>query len=375
MEKTASQSIKTTKKRTIIDDVMHFLVHNGFLFTVIVMCLVHVVLLGIMIAAGIKPLIIFNILSVIVYGFCIFLCRYGYIMPVYISIIIEVTSYTFFSSYFIGLKCGTYCFLFSIVPIIIYFGSYLFKGFARIIIVLMLALNFSVFVFLYIRLSEMPPIIETNAVTRLTLVIFSAFVMVFSTMFYNTIYIYTSENEVNFLEKKNEQLSVDATEDSLTGLLNRRGFLPIIEDLMKDKNNHFCVAFCDIDNFKRINDTYGHDGGDEVLRHIASMIKREMHGCQVCRWGGEEIVILMKDYDLAVAKEKMEYLRKSIEASQTVFFNKYISATITIGLEEINDSYNEPDDIIKVADERMYYGKQHGKNIVIWQTVSNSETA
>lgn len=375
MEKTASQSIKTTKKRTIIDDVMHFLVHNGFLFTVIVMCLVHVVLLGIMIAAGIKPLIIFNILSVIVYGFCIFLCRYGYIMPVYISIIIEVTSYTFFSSYFIGLKCGTYCFLFSIVPIIIYFGSYLFKGFARIIIVFMLALNFSVFVFLYIRLSEMPPIIETNAVTRLTLVIFSAFVMVFSTMFYNTIYIYTSENEVNVLEKKNEQLSVDATEDALTSLLNRRGFLPIIEDLMKDKNNHFCVAFCDIDNFKRINDTYGHDGGDEVLRHIASMIKREMHGCQVCRWGGEEIVILMKDYDLAVAKEKMEYLRKSIEASQTVFFNKYISATITIGLEEINDSYNEPDDIIKVADERMYYGKQHGKNIVIWQTVSNSETA
>ncbi len=374
MEKTASQSVKT-KKRTIIDNVMHFLVHNGFLFTVIVMCMVHVALLGIMIAAGIKPLIIFNILSVIVYGFCIFLCRYGYIMPVYISIIIEVTSYTFFSSYFIGLKCGTYCFLFSIVPIIIYFGSYLFKGFARIIIVIMLALNFSVFVFLYIRLSEMPPIIETNAVTRLTLVIFSAFVMVFSTMFYNTIYIYTSENEVNILEKKNEQLSMDATEDALTGLLNRRGFLPIIEDLMKDKNNHFCVSFCDIDNFKRINDTYGHDGGDEVLRHIESMIKREMHGCQVCRWGGEEIVILMKDYDLAVAKEKMEYLRKSIEASQTVFFNKYISATITIGLEEINDSYNEPDDIIKVADERMYYGKQHGKNIVIWQTISNSETA
>ena len=374
MEKTASQNSKI-KKHSIVDDVMHFLVHNGFLFTVIVMCFVHAALLAIMIVAGIKPLIIFNILSVIVYAFCIFLCRYGHIMPVYISIILEVTSYTFFSSYFIGLRCGTYCFLFSIVPIIIYFGSYLFKGFSRMIIVLMLMLNFGVFVFLYIRLSDMPPIIDTSPAIRLILVIFSAFVMVFSTIFYNTIYIYTSENEVNVLEKKNEQLSVDATEDELTSLLNRRGFLPVIEDLMKDKNNHFCIAFCDIDNFKRINDTYGHDGGDEVLRHIASMIKREMHGCQVCRWGGEEIVILMKDYDLAVAKEKMEYLRKSIEASQTVFFNKYISATITIGLEESSEDYNEPDDSIKVADERMYYGKQHGKNIVIWQTVSNSETA
>lgn len=374
MEKTASQNSKI-KKHSIVDDVMHFLVHNGFLFTVIVMCFVHAALLAIMIVAGIKPLIIFNILSVIVYAFCIFLCRYGHIMPVYISIILEVTSYTFFSSYFIGLRCGTYCFLFSIVPIIIYFGSYLFKGFSRMIIVLMLMHNFGVFVFLYIRLSDMPPIIDTSPAIRLILVIFSAFVMVFSTIFYNTIYIYTSENEVNVLEKKNEQLSVDATEDELTSLLNRRGFLPVIEDLMKDKNNHFCIAFCDIDNFKRINDTYGHDGGDEVLRHIASMIKKEMHGCQVCRWGGEEIVILMKDYDLAVAKEKMEYLRKSIEASQTVFFNKYITATITIGLEESSEDYNEPDDIIKVADERMYYGKQHGKNIVIWQTVSNSETA
>ena len=109
------------------------------------------------------------------------------------------------------------------------------------IIVLMLVLNFGVFVFLYIRLSDMPPIIDTTPAIRLTLVIFSAFVMVFSTIFYNTIYIYTSENEVNVLERKNEQLSVDATEDALTNLLNRRGFLPVMENLMKDKNNHFCI--------------------------------------------------------------------------------------------------------------------------------------
>ena len=79
-----------------------------------------------------------------------------------------------------------------------------------------------------------------------------------------------------------------------------------------ENTKHFCVAFCDIDNFKRVNDSYGHDGGDEVLRHITKIIKREMQGCSVCRWGGEEFVILMRDYDFAVAKEKMEYLRKVI---------------------------------------------------------------
>jgi diguanylate cyclase (GGDEF)-like protein len=130
---------------------------------------------------------------------------------------------------------------------------------------------------------------------------------------------------------------------------------------------HFCVAFCDIDNFKRINDSYGHDCGDEVLRHITKLIKNEMTGCPICRWGGEEMVILMKDYDLAVAKEKMEYVRKCVETNPTVFYNKRISVTITIGLEENKDIYKTPEEVIKVADERMYYGKQHGKNIVIYK--------
>ena len=95
------------------------------------------------------------------------------------------------------------------------------------------------------------------------------------------------------------------------------------------------------------------------------MIKKEMHGCTICRWGGEEIVILMKDHDMTVALDKAEYLRKSVEASPTLFFNNRIFTTVTVGLEENKDSYREPDDIIKVADERMYYGKQHGKNIVV----------
>ena len=168
------------------------------------------------------------------------------------------------------------------------------------------------------------------------------------------------------LERKNEQLSVDARVDVLTELLNRRGFLPLVGSLMnEEKPDHFCIAFFDIDDFKHINDSYGHDGGDEVLRHISSIIKRDMQGCDVCRWGGEEFVILLKDYDMDVAKQKMEFIRKSIETTPTVFFNKRISATITIGLVEFRNRFHEPEEIIKVADERMYYGKPHGKNIVI----------
>lgn len=353
------------RERNIVDKTMHFLVHNSNLVTVIVMCMVHATLLAFMVAAGVTPLVQFNILSVVVYSFCIVLCRIGHVLPVYVSIVLEVTAYSIVSTYFIGLRCGTYCFLFSIIPIIIYFGCFLFKGNHRWIIVLVLVLNFAVFAFLYARFSEVLPIYDVEPGLRLALVLFSSFVMAFATIFYNMIHIYSSEVEVISLEQKNRQLSVDAHEDALTSLLNRRGFLPRVEQIMKQKDGHFCVSFCDIDNFKRINDSFGHDAGDEVLRHITRLISKEMHGCDICRWGGEEIVILMKDYDMTVAKEKMELLRRSIETNPTVFFNKRIPATITIGLEEYSDKYNEPEDIIKIADQRMYYGKQNGKNIVV----------
>ncbi len=358
-------------KNRVFDDIMHFIVHNSFLFTVATMGLVHATLLVIFVISGIETMISANILSVVVYLFCVILCRFGHIMPVYVSILLEVTIYAIFCIYYIGWNCGAHLFLFSIVPIIIYFGCFLFKGAKRWLIVILLAMNFSLFMVLFIRCAEQPPVYQVPHNLEIILTIFTTFVMVFSIIFYNTIYIYTSESEMMNLEQKNEQLSVDAKIDALTQLLNRRGFLPVVEELIKaEPRRYFCIAFCDIDNFKRINDSFGHDCGDEVLRHISRMIKKEMEGCEVCRWGGEEIVILMRDYDLAVAKEKMEYLRELVESTPTVFYNKHIAKTLTIGVEEFKETYNDPDDIIKVADARMYYGKQHGKNIVISEDIS-----
>ncbi len=355
------------KNKGTVDKILHFLVHNSFLFTVEIMCIVHASLLVVMLFAHVIPLVFFNVLSVIVYLFCIMLCKVGHIMPVYISILLEVIAYAITAVYFIGWSSGSYDFLFSIVPIIIYFGSFLFKGKMRWIIILSLGLILALFMILYFCFSGRQPVYELSYTVRTVIVIFSAFVMFFAMVFYSAVYIYSSQSEMTSLEQKNEQLTVDAKEDALTSLLNRRGFIPLVEALMNDPMRHFCIAFCDIDNFKRINDSYGHDCGDEVLGHISTIIKKEMHGCAICRWGGEEFVILMEDYDFAVAIKKMEYIRKLIETTPTVFYNKRIAATITIGLEEYKETYKEPERIIKVADERMYYGKQHGKNILIYE--------
>lgn len=353
---------------TSVNKLLSFLVKNSYTFTVGVMCAAHFVLLIIMLVSGVMPLMFFNILSVVVYIFCFLLCKFGHILPVYVSIILEVTVYTVVSTYFIGLRCGTYCFLFSIIPIIIYFGSNLFKGKQRWGVVLMLVLNFAVFVALYIRFAPIEPVYDLPPVTKLVLVVFSSFCMIFSTMFYNMIYIYMSENEVTTLEKANQRLTTDASEDALTNLLNRRGFLPLIEDLMKDSSGEkFCIAFCDLDNFKTVNDSYGHEAGDEVLKHVTQLINQHMKECAVCRWGGEEIVILMRGFDIDSALKKAEELRVSIETEPTEFFNKKIFITVTIGLAQNDESHDEPEQIIKIADTRMYYGKQHGKNVVVYE--------
>ena len=144
-------------KSKLIDSIMHFIVHNGFTFTVAVMGLVHVTLLGIMVWAGIPNMIYANTVSVAVYLISLILCKLGKILPVYINILVEVTAYTIYSVYIIGWASSSVCFLFSIVPIIIYFGCFLFKGWKRLIVVFLLAVNFSVYVVLYILFSPVKP--------------------------------------------------------------------------------------------------------------------------------------------------------------------------------------------------------------------------
>ena len=357
-----------TEKQGFIGTTLHFLFQNVYAFTVSIMGIVHVILLLFMLFNKVWPLVQFNILSVVVYIFCYLLCRTEHIMPVYVSIILEVTAYTIVSTHYIGLSSGTYCFLVSIVPIIIYFGCHLLQGKKRWTIVCILAVNFLIFIILHLIYAGNDPVYELSYSSKLTVLIYSSFVMVFSMIFYNMMYIYASELEYGNLERTNRQLSSDAHEDALTSLLNRRGFLPMVESLMQDeRKSHFCIAFCDLDDFKRVNDTYGHDAGDEVLKHMTKLIVKDLNDCDICRWGGEEIVILMRNCDLATARERMERIRKRIESNPTVFYSHKISVTITIGLEENQGAFTNAEEIIKAADERMYYGKQHGKNVVIYE--------
>ena len=156
--------------------------------------------------------------------------------------------------------------------------------------------------------------------------------------------------------------------DQLTGLKNRRGFNCFYEDTVKSDSSR-SIIICDIDFFKKVNDTYGHNVGDAVLVNVADIMKnsvREIVGDkgEVFRWGGEEFIILLSDYSLEQAKDFAEIIRSRVEASECYAEKYIVKITMSFGVAAINEKEMITANV-KVADDNLYLAKQQGRNRVI----------
>ena len=175
-----------------------------------------------------------------------------------------------------------------------------------------------------------------------------------------------SEEKIIRYSKRLEML---ATTDPLTKLQNRRGMLNHIEDYaatMLEKHGLLTVAIGDIDFFKKINDTYGHDAGDYVLETLAKIMNEFMDGKgMVARWGGEEFLFSLENINGDYAFEEMSKLLHLIEKYEFSFEGTPIKVTMTFGLEEYDDHIGI-DKVITKADEKLYMGKEQGRNRVIY---------
>lgn len=163
----------------------------------------------------------------------------------------------------------------------------------------------------------------------------------------------------------------DSLHDKLTELKNRMGFHHDYKNrysklLKNDKEFHTVSLFiCDIDFFKKVNDTYGHNAGDAVLKHVAEHFRKNSRNCDgVYRWGGEEFIVILPDTTAEQAAETAERLRLVIEASVCKFEDLEIKVTMSFGVTEIDPSVSIEDNI-SVADEKLYKAKQNGRNRVI----------
>ena len=171
--------------------------------------------------------------------------------------------------------------------------------------------------------------------------------------------------------RNNGQLSIElAVTDPLTGLHNRRYMESHVGTLIEQaatRGKPLTVLVIDIDYFKSINDTYGHDAGDDVLREFAIRIRKSVRGIDLaCRYGGEEFVVLMPETDMAVATTVAERLRRQIGGEpfpiqQTA---RRVEVTISIGLATLLPEEGAPA-LLKRADQALYRAKRDGRNRVV----------
>lgn len=165
------------------------------------------------------------------------------------------------------------------------------------------------------------------------------------------------------LLEKNKQLDFYANYDRLTGLSNRHHISGYFQQY-KQSGQPYCVILGDIDNFKSVNDTYGHECGDLVLAGVADTIKNNLPDTAVpCRWGGEEFLVLMygEEEDALCV---MEGVCEKIRQREFCYNSDTIHVSMTFGVVSYMENPN-PEKLTTIADKRLYFGKKHGKNQVV----------
>lgn len=167
-------------------------------------------------------------------------------------------------------------------------------------------------------------------------------------------------------KESEEQIAHLATHDTLTNLLNRRRFNEALENCLTQSNRygtHGALLFIDLDNFKNVNDTYGHQTGDELLVNISTALKQRLRKSDVLgRLGGDEFAVLLTHVNGEQAEIIAEQMVETVSQNGKYTKNNYTNVTASIGVALFPDHSQEPDGIIACADHAMYQAKEGGRN-------------
>ena len=272
-----------------------------------------------------------------------------------------------------GWECGIQHYVF-VLLVLVFVGSY--KSLREKILSSIIV--FSIRMFLYTWHITFAPVEELSRRISVTFQIINIVSIFFSLVVILSIFTRDKLATEAKLARYNKQLKAVAEHDHLTGLLNRRSGMA--ETVTKIMNGTFTygmsIAMADIDHFKKINDTYGHDAGDEVLRRLAKAFDEFMHPHGIAvRWGGEEFLFVFDDMNLDDAFVALDGLRLKIATLEIVWKGERIPVTMTFGVTDINvmkspsdtdlDIENRVIDAISDADKKLYMGKEGGRNKVV----------
>ena len=190
------------------------------------------------------------------------------------------------------------------------------------------------------------------------------------TFFYITVHHVVSFTDITQLKKYTYELQYQATHDNLTKLFNRQKLNDEFdkEILREQRYNHgLSLVMFDIDNFKSVNDTYGHDVGDVVLKDISKTLLESIRITDIAsRWGGEEFMVLLPDTSLENAINVAQIIRRNIENYK--FEGVPHSITVSIGVAVFQNKIDSKDSVVKNVDLALYQAKRNGKNQVVQYT-------
>ncbi len=169
------------------------------------------------------------------------------------------------------------------------------------------------------------------------------------------------------LQQRTTELETQVQTDALTGLINFRGFEERLEQEMERTRRleePTSLVMIDIDHFKQVNDTHGHDVGNQALIHIASLLRQTLRKLDIpCRFGGEEFALILPSTRLAPAIQVAERIRCLTEKSPLKLNNQHISMTISLGVESFATiDERSAAELLKSADSFLYQAKHTGRN-------------
>jgi diguanylate cyclase (GGDEF)-like protein len=170
--------------------------------------------------------------------------------------------------------------------------------------------------------------------------------------------------------KLREKLRAEAIHDPLTGLFNRR----YLEEMLvrelhraRRRNSPLCLTMLDLDNFKRFNDSHGHDAGDALLRELGRLMRAKLRKSDIlCRYGGEEFVIVLPDSSLVDAEQRIDQIRAQLKEVQIQHSGELLAApTLSAGIAQADEHNFDPGELLRAADKALYSAKNAGRDRVI----------
>lgn len=319
-----------------------------------------------------RILFVFNVFSTLFYLYHgIVTLRQGYYFVVYQSAVAEVLLHAGFATLLLGTEFGFMLYPISMIPMSFYLPYTIpkYRNNLRIPVITTLLIAIYYF-FICILSSYVPQIYREGFPDQLKTLLFylnsfSAFAL---TIFTSAAFLYEIYQMQASLERENHSLGKLANYDPLTHLLNRRSMNSYLQKAWEDaqkKNDVFTLIMSDIDDFKSVNDTYGHGCGDEVLKAVSRIVRKDVrsHDC-ICRWGGEEILILVHA-NREAAVSIAERICQDAAANVVSYNNLEVRVTLTLGIASY---HGQPTiaAVISEADEKLYRGKMNGKNQVVF---------